>query len=390
MGKLVPLTPIVDGQQQLLKGNVAVNDNDGGTFRAGDVYPSVETPQPLTWDLFANQSGTLLNPLFDPRTDDPATFFTPFALRKLAEIEPELFVEIPDGFCMIIQIFADTFNFTSITDPSPCVPVVLPGNEQLLVATIFSYEFPIIHRGTINSGFPCFADAPIEWATDPSTGYSSRFFDSRDQKRNFSFKVTKYFPHGCGTFPRLEGEVPEIPIVPSLPTGVPTPPPPPSTVPKLYGGVVTNVPEDVPPLVTLTPHLDGYQIDIEVFCPCVDGEPGPPGADGEPGPPGAPGAPGADGEPGPPGEDGQDMALKKVILQRKFPDETGVIKLRAEEIYVPTDGVNDMSTTFGALFGLLQVIFLGAPLVRSGKEVTGEWFEAGEGPHGDTDDVGLA
>lgn len=49
-----------------------------------------------------------------------------------------------------------------------------------------------------------------------------------------------------------------------------------------------------------------------------------------------------------------------------------------------------MGVIFAMLFNTLQEILFRRPITSSGREVTGEWFEVGDGPRGETDSEGIA
>lgn len=391
--QLVPLQPIPDNSL-LLRGNVQVNDNNGGTFRAGDIYPQSTAPVPLTFDLFKELNTKPLKGVFDPATDNPGDVFGRQALQGFAQDNPGLFGEIPANACMHIQVIGDQFE----TDFN-CENTFTFGTQRNLIfydywdtqlPSIFAHNWDGALGGCPGHYYP--GSIAVFPGYQPSCVNLGGCF----WMRNLFVRVLEYVDSCDNTSNPRGPTVPELPIVPSLPVGYPSPPTPPRAVPKFELGAVVNV-GATPGYTQLVPQSDGsFKLNVGVPCPCTDGAPGadgppgPRGPAGPSGPPGAAGPPGADGAPGPQGPPGADMELKKVVLEREYPDHTGEFKLIAEEIYVPTDGVHDMSTTYGALFDLLQLLFIGRRGFKRGREVTGEWYELGDGPKGDTDGEGLA
>jgi hypothetical protein len=132
--------------------------------------------------------------------------------------------------------------------------------------------------------------------------------------------------------------------------GVPIPTvPSTSQPPMLYGGVCIDVGQSQPGYTELVPHLDGYQINIGVPCPCTDGAKGDKGD------------PGQQGEQGLPGPQGGGMTPLEPF-EGDFPvrDEAGKPMFQRKTVFVPADeNGNNCKTLYESIFQMLYLLVYG-------------------------------
>lgn len=356
--KLVPLVPMYDSLP-VLKGGVNLNVGAGQIARAGDIYPSLGGSLFERPGDFIKNTPSSLTPLFDPGSDDPAQFFDGYAHWDTAGENPELFGMVPEGSCVHIKIYGDYWQWNNAANG--CTKDHIEAWQGSLIYDYWSYDLPEFADKHYDN-YACFGgtiNAPLEGRRvtnlPPNTfaiGHGPDYWD------NESYEVTEYRPD-CST---PGGETPvmtvEIPEIPSLPDGTPPPPPPP-TVPTLYGGVVTTVGTPEEATTDFVPFEGGYKLDLNIYCPCEDGEPGPPGADGAPGAPGADGAP---GEQGPPGTGGYTPMIPKEADLPQFDPEDGKWKIVPRTIHLPDDGEgNSMAPLYEVVLSMLMAIWMRVP-----------------------------
>ena len=384
-GRLVPLEPMYDGQHVLLPGHIQVDDAHGGTFMSGDVWPDLLRPTPLTWDLFVELGVRPLSNLFDPRTDDILDFFLRAALFKLAADDDGLFGEVPDGACVLFEHWQQQQNFGPVPpdDGNLCQH---PDGINRRTKTFWWQMTSPPPRFFVLQGFIfCLGNfTKKEGITlDGVHDISSIFGDAgHEYFPHLGYKIaTKWVLNCSDTSDPQEIPMPDPAYVPQLPDDVPPPPPPPNAVPKLYGGVVTSVDDPDLARTTFTSHLDGYILDLSVFCPCTDGAPG---ADGPAGPAGP------EGPAGPPGTGTGDM-LTPFTYEAPLPDATGkkLVK-RTVNLYACGDGTNSTVLLYSIMLDLLQRILVNFERSEGEKSGTGEWYPRDGVPLGESDtDIGV-
>lgn len=343
----------------------------GQQLTYGDIYPDSTRP-------FIEDGGTFTNKFnnyndgepIDPADPDPDTL-NGYARQQQ---HPEYFGSIPDGCEYHIQIWCDfwAFSYTSSPECGVAEPTAYPGPH--LCYEYDSAELPILEYVPVNGGPPCPPDEFVDGLNVPNLppGEPCLTFWGCVQLNN-CYVLTPYYTCPPDDTPETNFVPIPTPVAPTIPSDIPPPPPPPRAQPPLLkGGVTMTGPPGSQPYVTLTPNPDGsYSLNATMpDCPpCVDGAPGPQGPQGPQGPPGLNGEPGVNGYPGPQGPPGitgpqgpkgEIMLTPYVVGMPQADPETGEASIRQVQIWVPTDGTNDMGTIFGEMWDLMIATYLAA------------------------------
>jgi len=350
---------------------------------ARDLYPHLTAP---TWETpeqfqanYADQAG-----LFDPSgTDAEIRSFLQGEARKFEASQTAN--QIPDGACLHIKIYGNYWFWDHNPTYTECWYNYNGFGNPRVIYDYWSTEYPIFDTKYYPGFFCNGGDATLQGSKVinlPPDTFALAF--GPDYWHKDHVEIVEWKPD-CALQGGVQNPMPiPPPAKPTLVAGVPLPAEPPRTNPPvLHGGVTVNT-GPLPGYVQMNPELDGsYSGNLGVPCPCVDGQPGPPGADGAQGPPGPAGAdgpPGADGQPGPPGAD---LMLKEYIYRTRERDpQTGNLVDVDTPIWVPADLQNDSGSAFWLIYRYLENLKLLFQVDNIQERGAVEVFPQGEAPSG--------